>query len=1114
MAETTKEVVGIKVSYKGGDEVKKTTSETNTVSGFRQYNVPVTKAGTYIVNTDKSGPKGLYLSTEPIFEVKAGAIDLSKTVIKEKATPIQAGTKPAILIDTYDKYGNPLYDTYLTNFTVTFIDANNEEHTSIGEYDNELKKILYTSETPVTIVGNVKVEVFFDESEKLDTSKVIIVVLPGDPDPKNSLLSRETSPGVITTYKNGDSLTVDNKKELILNITIYDKYNNYISNIPADVEILSPTMFGNYMQEILFSVLQNEGYFQLDFNDNANYSYIYQHLVGGKYNLSYSVSTNTGKADFKYNIIIAGGDGKHGNGPYVIEKCILKPKNTSFVAGNWEQFTLELRTEQGLLYNDDIDLDNDILIESEKVKDDKDISFDSSITKVGSDYGIYTIKIYNEKKGDYILHVNLADPSIPEKTKKDVGPAFYKVYPDKVPERTFTILDENNPKEDEPLPFDEIFTFSFILADKFNNTFENREDIVNNNYLTVINNNDPISVESITLDYDKKTYHISLYPKYPPKKMVMNVIYNDGDNAVYCLKDDLIVTIISEFDPYQTQIVSSNKERITVGQILDMWLYTFDKKGECFDENVTSAFKIEVIGPMNSNKMTTKRYLVTKIEKNTENNPDECNNQYKIKTTQNDIYTISGTYIIKVYGNNNLIIQYTQICYPLGYSIFYLDYDFDPTQISILDTIKFTVWGTDKYDNKLDKPLLDDTEIFFTKEGENTVFISTKSEKISGQLQFEVSIHIIGSHQLHLVYNNTEIFKVNKVEDLPVFTILPGPCRAENNEHIDLSTLDSVQKYDNAYFTFQCYDIYNNKITHGGEKFTVSGKAIYKGNDYPVNTAEVYDNEDGTYTITFIPEVEGTYFFNLLVGKERYGEEIKWILNKTECSGENSVLCPNSNRCVSQLNKCITPPNNCSIDKPFECKVNGTVMCVKSQTDCDCPLGYYKCTMMNYCVRNDRSDMCPYFPQPKSFCKTIDKSLKIFKDGICRLTTAHFPNQRVCPIGLVLCPDLSCRESHDECILTPELPSGSFRCIGQEIVSRADECPSTITCPNVNDVVCSDGSCVENEIYCPSVRKCFGDYPYRCSNNICADRYESCSRGVACGHKYELCSDFVCRETC
>lgn len=122
----------------------------------------------------------------------------------------------------------------------------------------------------------------------------------------------------------------------------------------------------------------------------------------------------------------------------------------------------------------------------------------------------------------------------------------------------------------------------------------------------------------------------------------------------------------------------------------------------------------------------------------------------------------------------------------------------------------------------------------------------------------------------------------------------------------------------------------------------------------------------------------------------------------------------------------------------------------------------------------------------------------------------------LCPPGYVVCADLSCRKNYDECVLPPELDSDQLRCIDQTIVNKkkAYQCPSKISCPNPDDVVCPGGSCVENEILCPPLNKCFGDYPYRCNDNVCAESYESCSIGVACGHKSLLCSDFVCRNYC
>ena len=1107
-AETIQEVVGIKVALKGGNEVKNTNSETNTDSGYREYNVPAKKAGIYVVSSDKFGPKGLYMPHESIFVIYPGVIDLSKTIIKEKATPIQAGTAPAISIDAFDKNGNALnYTNYINNFTAIFIDAKNEEHNSTGEYDQDIQKVYYTSDTPVTIVGKVKVEVTFNKKEKLDTSKVIIEVIPGDPDPSKSILSRQTSKGVFTQYKNGDSFSVDVKEYLILNITLYDKYNNYISNIPADVKIIDPIIFGNYMEEIKFNVTQNTGYFELDFNDNSDYIYVYQHLVSGTYDLTYVVNTSLAEASFKYNIIISNGDKDHGNGKYVIEKCILKPKNVSFIAGNYEQFTLELRTQQGLLYNDDINIDTDILIH---VEDDN--SFISSVTKAGSDYGIYTIKIYSEKKGEYIMNVLLADPSTQNKTKKEVGPGFYTVYPDKVPDKRYTVI---KTKPENPISAENNFEISYTLADKFNNSFIGRHDMVDNKYLTLINNDEPLDVVSLTLLSDEQTYRMIVYPKYPPKNMSMNVLYNDGENTVYCFLDNINLTIKTDIGFKYTTVISSNRYEINVGEVLDMWLYTFDQKGVCLgEEDYSDKFKIIVTGPMDSVNKNTKEYEVIKTNNK---NGSECTNEYKIVTDENkDKYKYSGEYHITVKGEADTITENDQKCSPLGYSLngFLLEYDFDPNKISILDTVSFTVSGTDEYGNKIEKPLINDIEISFTKDNKNTEFEQEKIETETGKLQFDVAIRVIGSHQLHMFYKGEEVLTVNNGEKLPIFTILTGPCRAENNEHFDLSPLNETQEGEIGYFSFQCYDIYNNKITHGGEQFTVTGQLISNTIEYPISNIEVIDNKNGKYDVKFFAKFEGTYFFNLLVGKERYGEEVKWTLKNKECTGEESILCPNVNECVKDILDCIPKEKKCEGDrtKPFKCKVRGKETCVASQTDCDCPVGYKKCEIMNFCYKEGREDMCPYFKR-----RTCKDKFRIYLDGLCRPNTYHGPNQRVCPIGQVLCADLSCRNNYDECEEAgiPYDDGSQQRCIGQALVPNVVNCPSTYVCPNKDDVVCSNGECVSNEIECPALQKCNDPAkPYRCQNNDCKESYEHCTLAPACGDDNSLCSDNVCRDEC
>ena len=347
------------------------------------------------------------MKNEATFFINQGEIDLTKTVIKEKTTPIQAGEKPVISIIAYDKYGNMLeYTNYMDKFSSTFIDAKGNEFNSSPNYDSGVKKVFYTSNNEVTVVGNIKVEVIYDNKEIVDASSIIIEVYPGEPYPPHSILSRETGFEIFTEYLDGDSFEVKIQEALKLKVSLYDEYKNYVNNLPIDSEVLEPLLSGNKMNPITFTILKNIDNFDLDFNSQPKYVYIYQHLVKGIYDLTFKVKSSLGEKDFHYYIKINNGDDLHGNGEYVISKCVLKPTETAFTAGNYEKFTLELRTEEGLLYNDDIDINKDI-----KIGEVDDTSFKYGISKSGSDYGIYTITIYSEKKGEYNLNVALTDPS-------------------------------------------------------------------------------------------------------------------------------------------------------------------------------------------------------------------------------------------------------------------------------------------------------------------------------------------------------------------------------------------------------------------------------------------------------------------------------------------------------------------------------------------------------------------------------------------------------------------------------------------------------------------------------------------------------------------------------
>ena len=64
----------------------------------------------------------------------------------------------------------------------------------------------------------------------------------------------------------------------------------------------------------------------------------------------------------------------------------------------------------------------------------------------------------------------------------------------------------------------------------------------------------------------------------------------------------------------------------------------------------------------------------------------------------------------------------------------------------------------------------------------------------------------------------------------------------------------------------------------------------------------------------------------------------------------NNYICPNTDKCVDNLRKCIPFENqrqkeNEKEKKPFRCNQNSN-KCVKSMTECDPPEGMRKCPYM------------------------------------------------------------------------------------------------------------------------------------------------------------------------
>lgn len=140
-------------------------------------------------------------------------------------------------------------------------------------------------------------------------------------------------------------------------------------------------------------------------------------------------------------------------------------------------------------------------------------------------------------------------------------------------------------------------------------------------------------------------------------------------------------------------------------------------------------------------------------------------------------------------------------------------------------------------------------------------------------------------------------------------------------------------------------------------------------------------------------------------------------------------------------------------------------------SECDCPDGYIKCGWMNYCIQENLiEDMCP-FSLPVN-CKKYPGFTKKGKDDICRSSKDFQPSHRVCPIGYVLCPDLTCKPEHSQCSIYPACSDNEVQCVDQSCGADQRKCPTTITCTNPSQVVCPDGTCIDNEIKCSALPKC------------------------------------------
>ena len=1096
-----------KLIVKNKNEVSYKLSFVDLITGEQNYVYDLTLVGSYTIKSGKNNKgEDLFNGVTYSVEVTYGEVCPEKTTAKLENNPISAGNMASVIISVRDKNNNEIeLDTNILNKFSGYILSNDYEVVQLNKEYTSGSRFKY--EVELNKIGNYQIIISFNR-RKIKCDKLI--VNPSICKPENTLIYSKDKNGEYIKFDGETDIYSSYASPLSLYLVFRDEFLNTISDI-RDISVENAFLYGNNMETLYWTYKNGK----LDLDLNLRNKNILEHLVTriGKdaYNFNFTVKCNNVEKEFNLKVNHFGkkdDEKDYGNGDYVLKYCDVEPKVANFRAGTSFEALLTLRTEEKLIYNGEFNIDyidcNNLLPEN------SDDSF--TCTKSKKDIGIYSLKYYTTMaKNNSVEIYNLIRLNNSDNTDSiEFKVLLNNTYG--IPCKEKTVIRKELPKKINPDKEDAIIEFT--LKDKYDNEFTS-DEITNN--LEFENNGIPINAK-IEYKTDSKLYSAKLEPKYPPKDLSIQLYYRDDENNVELFNVPQKSELEFDLDYGNTLIKSNNINSMRAGELLDLNIILYDKNMLCYDNEDydESLLFVTVQGPLGKST-DIRTYNFKKVEKE----QSECKYTYEIDINKENRYVETGAYSIVVYLNGGKITAatYTQtvISGDIDYNnfvIFYTEMEGKPYTDQTLpagETIHFTAQAYDSFNNKIDHESLSDKIFNITISPEIPENVILYYNGGNGALNILFNTTKVDTYKFKYYYNGTRIYP-NTENGPDEIIYIAGPCSAEtpNTIYPNESDFDVSSPYN---YTIICLDKYNNTVLEGGAKFTSEISLFIEESQSSVDVdSKVKDNEDGTYEITFLLPLAGEYSIYTYLDGKKYGEK-KFNLTGKICP---YYKCPNTGECKKDLRDCIDKEYQCPDEeirktKPFRC--NETSECVDSMTKC----------------KQNGTDQCPYmkalYPLGKNYlcsyslpldCKRKYPSYKVLcKDGICRKDITLEPNQRVCPIGKILCPDLTCANNINECFTDwPKCEGNQVRCPDQSCTDDQKNCPNTITCSNPNDFVCPDGTCVENEIFCAKLKTCPDETPYLCTDNSCAVDPLSCPHTVACGHGKSLCSDLICRETC
>ena len=1074
------------------------------LTGEQIYLYQITTVGEYAITAGKNSKDKELFEKEYNLSVKSGEVCPEKTNVVPWNNELEAGKSGIIIIYPRDKNNNnvELNDKVLSKFSAYLLSSDYEVIRAA-----QISTPYLNYEVELNNTGNYIWNVNYN-NRKIKFDKNSISVKPSSCNPDNTLIYFKD--------KNGEYIELNREKKdskayssyispLSLHLIFRDRFSNVI-NEDKGIEVKDPYLSGNNMEKLYWTY--RNGYLYLE--DKSKIENLVSKTGDSAYDFRYTIVVGEEEKTFVLKVNHFGVKDEeegYGNGNYDLEQSEVEPTIAKFRVGTYYDVLLKLKTKEGLLYYGDFPTKN---INCNSLEPEKDNTFECNVHQ--EDKGKYILRYYTKlpkKESDNIYNViKLTDPNHEQNDKK-IKVLLVNSYG--IPSKQYTEVKVHIEKTVK-IEQNEL-VLEFKLQDEFQNIFDSPEII---SYLS-IENNGIIADYSIVYN-DDQTYRATIRPQYPPREINIQLYYKDNSTKVDLLPEIETSTFEFNLDYSKTIVNSKNINRMKAGELLDLNIILYDQQMNCYvsDDYSPSLLSVTVQGPLEK-----KAELRTYQFERHEDPESECKYIYKIKMDQENRYVETGSYSIVVYAVDQTytLATYTQTVISGDvdinkFKVYYTDMEeksYNDKNIPAGEEFHFIVQGYDEFMNKIDNVQLPDLEVNITNYEQNNTVLNCYSGTI-GYMACSFSAKKIGNYKFKYAYNKETILPTFEYGP-DVVTYVSGACSAEFNQ-TKYPSEDEIDISSPYNIIISCLDKYQNQVKKGGAKFTSEISLFIETTQTSVDIDyKVKDNDDGTYQISFIPPLEGEYSIYTYLDGNIYDEK------KINITGENckdQYLCPNIHKCVDDLRDCIPKENQCQNEeereeKPFFCDGK----CVKSMTECEVK-GAKKCGYMNEAYPEDKSedDFCPYsFPLD---CRRKYPNYPVLcPDGICRTSESLKPNQRVCPIGKILCLDLTCADSIDKCYNEwPECSLIQIRCPDQSCVDDQKNCPTTITCANESDVVCPDGTCVKNEIYCAKLKNCPEETPYLCSDNSCATKPESCPHSSACGHGKSLCSDLICRESC